>query len=88
MPRRGSAAPMPFVEMLNTKYIRICRAPVVGHWIHWGFIQITQPNRWQSCLSCLGVSPPVLDLHWPTCVCSCAVTVSAVGCNLQGLVPM
>lgn len=37
----------------------------------------------QSCLSCLGVSRLALGFSF---VCACAVTVSAEGCNLTGLV--
>lgn len=47
-------------------------------------IQITQSCHFQSCLSCLGVSC-WFWIHM-SFVCACAVTVSAEGCNLAGLV--
>lgn len=64
MPWRSTAVLMPFVKILNTKCTHICRAPVVGQWIHKDFIQITQSCRLQSCLSCLGVSPRVFGFTW------------------------
>lgn len=74
VPWRSTAVLMPFVEMLNLKHIHIWRAGV-GIWIHRPIIQITQSRHLQSCLSCLGVSMLVLDLH-QSCLFLCSYCIS------------